>query len=108
MKLQESVCVKELLPKTDIKLQTIPNVDSIIQKIRNERKELATESRYEIVNCFRGIKDEDNEQSDDVLNLIDLQKTKDTDGDVQYAYDVYTSWKQDFDISMIDNFVGWV
>ncbi|CAB3231477.1 unnamed protein product [Arctia plantaginis] len=103
---QETVHVKELLPKTDIKLQTIPNVDSIIKKIRKERKDVSTESRYEIVNCYRGIKDEDDDESDDILNLIDLQKTRDKDGDVQYAYDVYTSWKQDFDISMIDNFVG--
>ncbi|XP_035446630.2 probable RNA polymerase II nuclear localization protein SLC7A6OS [Spodoptera frugiperda] len=104
---QETTHVKNLLPKTDIKQQTLPNVDTIIEKLRKERKEVTTKSRYEIVNCSRGLKDEDNDgENTDVLNLIDLQKTDDKDGNVQYAYDLYTSLKQEFDISMIDNFVG--
>ncbi|KAJ8729693.1 hypothetical protein PYW08_001274 [Mythimna loreyi] len=104
---QETTHVENLLPKTDLKQQSLPNVDTIIEKLRKERKDVASKSRYEIVNCSRGLKDEENDEgNEDVLNLIDLQKTDDKDGSVQYAYDLYTSLKQEFDISMIDNFVG--
>lgn len=103
---QETTHVKNLLPKTDIKLQTVPNVENIIEKMRKEQKEVTTKSRYEIVNCCRGLKDMNSEENDDVLNLIDMVKTNDTNDDMKYAYDLYTSWKQDFDISMIDNLVG--
>lgn len=104
---QETAHVKNLLPKIDIKQQTIPNVDSIIDKLRKERKEVATKSRYEIVNCSRGLKDSETDaDGEDILNLIDLQKTEDKDDNLMYAYDVYTSVKQEFDISMIDNLVG--
>ena len=90
-----------------MKQQSLPNVDTIIEKLRKERKEVASKSRYEIVNCSRGLKDAENDgDNEDVLNLIDLQKTEDKGGDVQYAYDLYTSLKQEFDINMIDNFVG--
>lgn len=47
---QETTHVKNLLPKTDIKQQTLPNVDTIIEKLRKERKEVTTKSRYEIFN----------------------------------------------------------
>nr|XP_021195125.2 probable RNA polymerase II nuclear localization protein SLC7A6OS [Helicoverpa armigera] len=104
---QETAHVKNLLPKIDIKQQTVPNVDSIIDKLRKERKEVATKSRYEIVNCSRGLKDSETDaDGEDILNLIDLQKTEDKDDNLMYAYDVYTSVKQEFDISMIDNLVG--
>ncbi|PZC74379.1 hypothetical protein B5X24_HaOG207900 [Helicoverpa armigera] len=104
---QETAHVKNLLPKIDIKQQTVPNVDSIIDKLRKERKEVATKSRYEIVNCSRGLKNSENDaDGEDILNLIDLQKTEDKDDNLMYAYDVYTSVKQEFDISMIDNLVG--
>ncbi|XP_047042321.1 probable RNA polymerase II nuclear localization protein SLC7A6OS [Helicoverpa zea] len=104
---QETAHVKNLLPNIDIKQQTVPNVDSIIDKLRKERKEVATKSRYEIVNCSRGLKDSETDaDGEDILNLIDLQKTEDKDDNLMYAYDVYTSVKQEFDISMIDNLVG--
>ncbi|XP_021195125.3 probable RNA polymerase II nuclear localization protein SLC7A6OS [Helicoverpa armigera] len=104
---QETAHVKNLLPKIDIKQQTLPNVDNIIDKLRKERKEVATKSRYEIVNCSRGLKDSETDaDGEDILNLIDLQKTEDKDDNLMYAYDVYTSVKQEFDISMIDNLVG--
>lgn len=91
------------MPKTEFKLKSSHNVNDIIQKIRKERKEASTENRYEIVNCSRGLKD--TEHNDNVFDLVDLKKAEDEEANVQYAYDLYTSAKQDFDVSMLDNLV---
>ncbi|KAG6454011.1 probable RNA polymerase II nuclear localization protein SLC7A6OS [Manduca sexta] len=101
---QETTHIKQLVPQNDVKVQTVPNVKDIVEKLRKEHKEVATKSRYEIVNCKRGLKDV--EDGEDVYNLVDLQKSDDTDDGIQYAYDVYTAIKQDFDISKVDNFVS--
>ncbi|CAH0726310.1 unnamed protein product, partial [Brenthis ino] len=96
---QETTHVKSIVPDK-IKLKTSTNVNDIIQKIRKERKDFATESRYEIVNCRRGIKD-----VEDDFDLVDLQK-KDEKVNEKYIYDLYTAAKEDFDISMLDNLVS--
>ncbi|KAI8427452.1 hypothetical protein MSG28_001988 [Choristoneura fumiferana] len=85
----------------DIKLKSTPNVNDIIDKIRKERKKATVESRYEVVNCHRGLTDTDADQFD----LVDLAQRDQKDNE-QYAYDLYTAAKQDFDISMLDNLVS--
>lgn len=74
----------------------------IIEKLRKERKEQTTVSRYEIINCSRGLDPSDTE---DLIDLVDLQKANDEENNVQYAYDLYVSAKKDFDVSMLDNLV---
>lgn len=101
---QETTQVKNVLPKIDIKQQKI-NAAEIIKKMRAERKEVTTENRYKLLNCSRGVKEDSNEDSN-VYNFIDLQKTDDKEGDVIYAYDLYTSYKKEFDVTMIDNIVS--
>ncbi|OWR52486.1 putative RNA polymerase 2 nuclear localization protein SLC7A6OS [Danaus plexippus plexippus] len=71
------------------------------QKIRKERKDVANESRYEIVNCSRGLA----QCNSDNYDLVDLEK-KDGKEDAQYTYDLYTPVKEDFDIAMLDNLVS--
>lgn len=100
---QETTQIKNVLPKIDIKQQKI-NAAEIIKKMRAERKEVTTENRYKLLNCSRGVKEDSNDDSN-VYNFIDLQKTDDKEGDVIYAYDLYTSYKKEFDVSMIDNIV---
>lgn len=95
---QETTHVKSIVPDK-IKLKNSTSVNDIIQKIRKERKDFATESRYEIVNCRRGLKD-----IQDDFDLVDLQK-KDEKENEKYIYDLYTAAKEDFDISMLDNLV---
>ncbi|XP_068621453.1 probable RNA polymerase II nuclear localization protein SLC7A6OS [Battus philenor] len=102
---QEPLLVKTVVPKDDPKLKSISNVTDIIQKIRKERKDVSTENRYEVVNYSRGLKDNiDND--DDMFNLVDLAKANDKEKDVGYTYDLYTSAKPDFDVSMLDNLVS--
>lgn len=90
------------------KLKTLTNVSDIINKIRKERKDFATESRYRVVNCSRGVKivTEKNDNYDIVdLQKKDLQKKEEEQENEQYTYDLYTPAKEDFDISMLDNLV---
>ncbi|XP_038210123.1 probable RNA polymerase II nuclear localization protein SLC7A6OS [Zerene cesonia] len=97
---QETSQLKTIVPKTEIKLKPKTDVDDIIKKIRQERKDTATENRYAIVNFNRGVKD------DDDINLVDLEATG-LDGDgAKFTYDLYTAIKEDFDISMLDNLVS--
>lgn len=98
--------MKSLVPKIGVKLKSATNVNDIIQKIRQEKKESASDNRYEIVNCSRGIKENNNTEDDDLFDLVDLQLTNGGSGDVKYTYDLYTPAKEDFDISMLDNLVG--
>lgn len=93
--------VKNIVPN-NIKLKHSTDVSDIIQNIRKERKNFATENRYEIVNCSRGLKG-DSVQDD--FDLVDLQR-KDEKPNERYIYDLYTSAKEDFDISMLDNLVS--
>ncbi|XP_061708192.1 probable RNA polymerase II nuclear localization protein SLC7A6OS [Cydia pomonella] len=97
---QETANVKDIVPKTDVKLKSTHNVSDIIDKLRKERKVVSSENRYEVVNCHRGLK-----QASDKFDLVDLAR-KDQNEDEQYAYDLYTAAKQDFDISMLDNLVS--
>ncbi|KAI5633005.1 hypothetical protein NE865_14303 [Phthorimaea operculella] len=105
---EETAHVKNIVPKSNTSIKATSNVSKIIQKIRKERKETSTEHRYEVVNCSRGL---NNKGDEDIFDLIDLkQKTEAEAADVQYAYDLYTSYTaaaaKDFDISMIDNLVS--
>ncbi|XP_045511731.1 probable RNA polymerase II nuclear localization protein SLC7A6OS [Colias croceus] len=97
---QETSQLKTIVPKTEIKLKPKTDVDDIIKKIRQERKETASENRYAIVNFNRGVKDEDD------INLVDLEATGHDGDDVKFTYDLYTAIKEDFDISMLDNLVS--
>ncbi|XP_045764206.1 probable RNA polymerase II nuclear localization protein SLC7A6OS [Maniola jurtina] len=97
---QEPTHVKNIAPLANITPKQVTNVNDIIQKMRKQRKEFSTESRYEIVNLSRGLK----EESD--FDLVDLQKKEDEKTDVEYIYDLYTPAKEDFDISMLDNLVS--
>ncbi|XP_049871763.1 probable RNA polymerase II nuclear localization protein SLC7A6OS [Pectinophora gossypiella] len=105
---EETVQVKNIAPtKSNANLKPVRNVDDIIQKIRKERKETSTENRYEVVNCSRGLKENNDKDSNDIFDLVDLrQKSEVEEADVQYAYDLYTTAMKDFDISMIDNLVS--
>ncbi|CAH0404596.1 unnamed protein product [Chilo suppressalis] len=105
---QETNSVKNLVPKTESQVKTKHNVNDIIQKIRKERKQAAQENRYEVVNCSRGLKDSnDDDSNENVYDLVDLQKSSDEQQDVQYAYDLYVAAKQEeFDVSMLDNLVS--
>ncbi|XP_039764596.1 probable RNA polymerase II nuclear localization protein SLC7A6OS [Pararge aegeria] len=96
---QEPTHVKIIAPNNTT-LKQVTNVNDIIQKIRKERKQYSTESRYEIVNCSRGLREETD------FDLVDLQKKEDEIKDVEYIYDLYTPAKEDFDISMLDNLVS--
>ncbi|CAH2105033.1 unnamed protein product [Euphydryas editha] len=98
---QEPTHVKNIVP-SNFKLKTSTNVSDIIKKIRKERKDFATESRYEIVNCSRDVKVESDE---DNYDLVDLQKKNDRENE-KYTYDLYTAAKEDFDVSMLDNIVS--
>ncbi|XP_047544852.1 probable RNA polymerase II nuclear localization protein SLC7A6OS [Vanessa atalanta] len=98
---QEPTHVKNIVPN-NITFKTSSNVSDIIKKIRKERKDVAAENRYEVVNCSRGLKDE---TDDDNYDLVDLQK-KDVQENEKYMYDLYTPAKEDFDISMLDNLVS--
>ncbi|XP_045458582.1 probable RNA polymerase II nuclear localization protein SLC7A6OS [Melitaea cinxia] len=105
---QEPTHVKRLAPNS-FKLKTFTNVNDIISKMRKERKDFATESRYKVVNCSRGVKivTEKNDNYDIVdLQMTDLQKKEEEQENEQYIYDLYTSAKEDFDISMLDNLVS--
>ncbi|XP_063529972.1 probable RNA polymerase II nuclear localization protein SLC7A6OS [Cydia strobilella] len=97
---QETANVKDIVPKTDVKLKSTHNVSEIIDKLRKERKAVSSENRYEVVNCHRGLK-----EASDEFDLVDLER-KGQKEDEQYAYDLYTAAKQDFDISMLDNLVS--
>ncbi|XP_047987593.1 probable RNA polymerase II nuclear localization protein SLC7A6OS [Leguminivora glycinivorella] len=97
---QETANVKDIVPKTDAKLKSTHNVTDIIDKLRKERKVASSGNRYEVVNCHRGLK-----EASDEFDLVDLER-KDQKEDEQYAYDLYTAAKQDFDISMLDNLVS--
>ncbi|XP_061377162.1 probable RNA polymerase II nuclear localization protein SLC7A6OS [Danaus plexippus] len=97
---QENTHVKNIVPQS-IPLKRSTSVSNIIQKIRKERKDVANESRYEIVNCSRGLA----QCNSDNYDLVDLEK-KDGKEDAQYTYDLYTPVKEDFDIAMLDNLVS--
>lgn len=90
--------MKSIVPRCDVKQQAEVNIKDIVDKLRKEHKEVSTKGRYEVVNYSRGLKD-------DIFNLVDLQNSEDTDESVQYAYDLYTAAKQDFDVSTVDNFI---
>lgn len=96
--------VKNIVPKDDVKQKSISNVTDIIKKIRKERKDVSAENRYEVVNCSRGLKESDND-SESLFDLVDLVKANDKEKDIGYTYDLYTSVKPDFDVSMLDNLV---
>ncbi|XP_072936470.1 uncharacterized protein fs(2)ltoPP43 [Epargyreus clarus] len=103
---QEATQVKTVVPKIGVKLKSATNVNDIIQKIRQEKKESASDNRYEIVHCSRGIKEDSNTEDNDLFDLVDLQLANVWSGDVKYTYDLYTPAKEDFDISMLDNLVS--
>ncbi|XP_022113745.2 probable RNA polymerase II nuclear localization protein SLC7A6OS [Pieris rapae] len=96
---QEAADVKDIVPKADFKLKPKTDVDEIIKKIRQERKEASGKNRYEVVNCSRGLEE-------DSINLVDLHQPNLLCDTAKYTYDLYTSVKKDFDISMIDNLVS--
>ncbi|CAF4897284.1 unnamed protein product [Pieris macdunnoughi] len=96
---QEPAVVKDIVPKADFKLKPKTDVDEIIKKIRQERKEASTENRYEVVNCSR-------ELEKDSINLVDLHQPHLICDNSKYIYDLYTSVKNEFDISMLDNLVS--
>ncbi|XP_045534656.1 probable RNA polymerase II nuclear localization protein SLC7A6OS [Papilio machaon] len=102
---QEHILVKDLVPKEDLKQKSISNVTDIIQKMRKERKDVSTENRYEVVNCRRGLK-EDTGSTEDLFDLVDLARAGEKEKDTGYIYDLYTSAKPDFDVSMLDNLVS--
>lgn len=96
--------MKSIYSTSEKKLKTPRNVDDIIQKIRQERKEVSSESRYEVVNCSRGLKEDEADKGH--YDLVDLQPRESTEEEqCQYAYDLYTSAKKDFDISMLEDLV---
>ncbi|XP_013147095.1 PREDICTED: probable RNA polymerase II nuclear localization protein SLC7A6OS isoform X2 [Papilio polytes] len=101
---QEQIIVKDLVPKEDIKQKPISNVADIIQKIRKERKDVSTENRYEVVNCHRGLKED--VSGEDLFHLVDLARAGEKEKEVGFTYDLYTSAKPDFDVSMLDNLVS--
>ncbi|CAG5048323.1 unnamed protein product [Parnassius apollo] len=103
---EEPLLVKNVVPKEELKHKSIPNVTDIIQKIRKERKDVSTENRYEVIKCCRGLKEDSSDGNEDIFDLVDLAKSSDKEKDVGYAYDVYTSAKPDFDVSMLDNLVS--
>ncbi|XP_028027775.1 probable RNA polymerase II nuclear localization protein SLC7A6OS [Bombyx mandarina] len=98
---QETADIKDLVSPADSKLQPRHNVKDIVEKLRKDQKASSSKSRYEIVNCNRSI-----EKDTDNFNLVDLQKTDDVDDGIEYAYDLYTIPKQDFDLSVIDSFAS--
>ncbi|XP_053607681.1 probable RNA polymerase II nuclear localization protein SLC7A6OS [Plodia interpunctella] len=100
---QETTNVQNIVPRSKAKLKPSHSISDIIEKIRQEKKDISTQSRYEVVNCNRGLQDSDAKEQYD---LVDLQKNEDVEGEVQYAYDLYTAAKQDFDVSMLDNLVS--
>ncbi|XP_011556176.3 probable RNA polymerase II nuclear localization protein SLC7A6OS [Plutella xylostella] len=101
---QEDNHVKSIYSTSEKKLKTPRNVDDIIQKIRQERKEVSSESRYEVVNCSRGLKEDEADKGH--YDLVDLQPRESTEEEqCQYAYDLYTAAKKDFDISMLEDLV---
>lgn len=103
---QETLQVKQISRNDERKLKASPNVEDIIDKLRKEHQDVSTRQRYEVVNCSRGLKESNDEDSEDIFNLVDLQKTNEIEKDVQYAYDLYMSVKQDFDVSMLDNLIS--
>ncbi|XP_028173875.1 probable RNA polymerase II nuclear localization protein SLC7A6OS [Ostrinia nubilalis] len=103
---QETTSVKQVVPKSELKLKSSHNVNDIIEKIRKDRKEASTENRYEVVNCSRGLKDDSNKETEDLFDLVDLERKDEVQMGVQYAYDLYKAAKQDFDVSMLDNLVS--
>ncbi|XP_052757929.1 probable RNA polymerase II nuclear localization protein SLC7A6OS [Galleria mellonella] len=103
---QEPINVKDITPKSDVKLKPTHDVSEIIDKIRKERKDVSSQSRYEVVNCSRGLKENNNVDSDQLYHLVDLEKADTKENDVKYAYDLYIAAKQDFDVSMLDNIVS--
>ncbi|KAJ0181586.1 hypothetical protein K1T71_002308 [Dendrolimus kikuchii] len=103
---QETLKVKDISHKNDNILRRAPNVDDIIKKLRKEHKEASNKQRYEVINCSRGLKETNNEDSEDIFDLVDLQKSDETEKGVQFTYDLYMSIKQDFDVSMLDNLVS--
>ncbi|KAL4705054.1 hypothetical protein ACJJTC_004553 [Scirpophaga incertulas] len=103
---QENDIVRNVVPKTEIKLSTKHSVNDLIEKIRKEKKKVAQEYRYEVVKCSRGLKDIV-ESCEEMIDLVDLQRPTDEKSDVQYTYDLYVAAKQeDFDVSMLDNLVS--
>ncbi|KOB73112.1 Uncharacterized protein OBRU01_11266 [Operophtera brumata] len=88
---QETPSVKKIVPKLDLKQQSTSKVKDLIQKLRNERKDHSIESRYEVVNCSRGLKDIETEEFD----LVDLERKDDAEGDAQYAYDLIEHYETD-------------
>lgn len=80
-------------------------IEDIVKKLRNERKEAVAECRYEIVNCSRGLKDQNTDQ-EDAYDLVDLEtKTLSESQAAQYTYDLYTAARQNFDVFDEDNLV---
>ncbi|KAM3959171.1 female sterile (2) ltoPP43 [Aphomia sociella] len=102
---QETISVKDITPKSDVKLKPTHDVSEIIDKIRKERKNASSQSRYEVVNCSRGLKECDI-ASNELYHLVDLEKANAKENNIKYAYDLYTAAKQDFDVSMLDNIVS--
>lgn len=98
--------MKSVIPKTELKMKPEHKVEDIVQKLRADRKEVATESRYEIVNLSRGLTDKDNELQDafDLVDLEAIAKAVEKD-DSKYIFDVYMAAKQDFDVFEEDNLV---
>lgn len=105
--LQETIKVKDISQKNDKNLKAVSNVEDIIKRLRKEHQETSNRHRYEVINCSRGLKDT-NEKSEDIFDLIDLQKSEELEKDDQYTYDFYIPLKQNFDVSMLDNVVRFV
>ncbi|XP_059061828.1 probable RNA polymerase II nuclear localization protein SLC7A6OS [Achroia grisella] len=103
---QEKINVKDITPKSEVKLKPTHDVNEIIDKIRRERKDVSSQSRYEVVNCSRGLRENDNDDSDQLYHLVDLEKADTKENNVKYAYDLYIAAKQDFDVTMLDNIVS--
>ncbi|XP_041978009.1 probable RNA polymerase II nuclear localization protein SLC7A6OS [Aricia agestis] len=100
---QETGNLKDIVPST-IKKPGTSNVTEIISKIRKEKRQKSAENRYKIVTCSRGLKEE-NADAENIFDLVDLERKYDDDVDEKYIYDLYTSAKEDFDISMLDDLV---
>lgn len=90
---------------SSIKLKQTSDVNNILSKIRQERKDVSLENRYEITNCSRGLKEVDSE-SDNIFDLVDLIKKEDNHENAKYIFDIYTSATEDFDVTMLDDLVG--
>ncbi|VVC93179.1 probable RNA polymerase II nuclear localization protein SLC7A6OS [Leptidea sinapis] len=95
---QENVCVKNILPKNDIKLKQNLNVKDVLNKARKKKKEISVQKRYEVVNSSRGLEDD--------FHLVDVHPTGLEMEEIMFTYDLYTSAVEEFDINMLDDLIS--